>query len=104
MSRQYFRPRANTGLSSRRRFTGGLNRQVEHHLFPTLPRHNLAKAQELVRAFCSKHGLYYEVRVLRCVHPLPRRLNRASCCAQNCSMSAATSRVLLRLVEVARMA
>ena len=44
------------------RFTGGLNRQVEHHLFPTMPRHNLAKAQELIRAFCSKHGLYYEVR------------------------------------------
>ena len=44
------------------RFTGGLNRQVEHHLFPTLPRHNLAKAQELIRAFCSKHGMYYEVR------------------------------------------
>ena len=48
-----------------RRFTGGLNRQIEHHLFPTLPRHNLHKAQVLVRALCSKHGLYYEVRCLR---------------------------------------
>ena len=46
-----------------RRFTGGLNRQVEHHLFPTLPRHNLGRAQKLIRAFCSKHGLYYEVRL-----------------------------------------
>lgn len=44
------------------RFTGGLNRQIEHHLFPTLPRHNLAKAQKLTRALCSKHGIYYEVR------------------------------------------
>jgi len=26
------------------RFTGGLNMQIEHHLFPTLPRHNLRKA------------------------------------------------------------
>ena len=43
-------------------FTGGLNRQVEHHLFPTLPRHNLAEAQKRVQAFCSKHGLYYEAR------------------------------------------
>jgi fatty acid desaturase len=41
------------------RFTGGLNRQAEHHLFPTLPRHNLGKAQNLIRAFCSKHGMYY---------------------------------------------
>jgi len=43
-------------------FTGGLNRQIEHHLFPTLPRHNLHKAQKLVVALCSKHGLFYEVR------------------------------------------
>ena len=46
----------------RYRFTGGLNRQIEHHLFPTLPRHNLAKAQKLTRALCSNHGIYYEVR------------------------------------------
>jgi fatty acid desaturase len=41
-------------------FTGGLNRQIEHHLFPTMPRHNLNKISFHVRALCEKHGLIYE--------------------------------------------
>ena len=31
---------------------GGLNYQIEHHLFPNMPRPNLRHAQPLVRAFC----------------------------------------------------
>jgi fatty acid desaturase len=38
---------------------GGLNYQIEHHLFPTMPRPNLRLAQPLVRAFCAQHGLPY---------------------------------------------
>jgi fatty acid desaturase len=38
---------------------GGLNRQIEHHLFPTMCRPNLARARPLVRAFCSEQGLPY---------------------------------------------
>ena len=38
---------------------GGLNYQIEHHLFPTMPRPNLARAQERVRAFCGEHHLGY---------------------------------------------
>jgi fatty acid desaturase len=38
---------------------GGLNYQIEHHLFPTMPRPNLRHAQPLVRAFCAQHGLAY---------------------------------------------
>jgi fatty acid desaturase len=38
---------------------GGLNYQIEHHLFPTMPRPNLRRAQPLVRAFCHHHGLPY---------------------------------------------
>lgn len=45
------------------RFTGfvfgGLNYQIEHHLFPTMPRPNLARAQNLIRAFCVENGLAY---------------------------------------------
>lgn len=41
-------------------FTGGLNRQIEHHLFPALPRHNLTKVSPYVKAMCQKHGLVYE--------------------------------------------
>jgi fatty acid desaturase len=38
---------------------GGLNYQIEHHLFPNMPRPNLRHAQTLVRAFCQQHGLPY---------------------------------------------
>jgi fatty acid desaturase len=38
---------------------GGLNYQIEHHLFPNMPRPNLRRAQPLIRAFCHQHGLPY---------------------------------------------
>ena len=38
---------------------GGLNYQIEHHLFPSMPRPNLRRAQPLVREFCGQHGLTY---------------------------------------------
>jgi fatty acid desaturase len=38
---------------------GGLNYQIEHHLFPTMARPNLRRAQPLIRAFCHQHGLAY---------------------------------------------
>jgi fatty acid desaturase len=38
---------------------GGLNYQIEHHLFPSMPRPNLRRAQGMVREFCLQHGLPY---------------------------------------------
>jgi fatty acid desaturase len=38
---------------------GGLNFQIEHHLFPSMPRPNLARAQGIVKAFCVENGLSY---------------------------------------------
>jgi fatty acid desaturase len=38
---------------------GGLNYQIEHHLFPSMPRPNLRYAQPLVRAFCTERGVSY---------------------------------------------
>lgn len=38
---------------------GGLNYQIEHHLFPTMPRCNLRKAQPIVEAFCAEQGVSY---------------------------------------------
>ncbi len=40
-------------------FYGGLNTQIEHHLFPKAPRFNLLKVQEITRAFAQKHGIHY---------------------------------------------
>lgn len=38
---------------------GGLNYQIEHHLFPSMPRNRLGKAQAIVRAFCAERGIPY---------------------------------------------
>ena len=38
---------------------GGLNYQVEHHLFPSMPRTHLRKAQRLVQTYCAQHRIPY---------------------------------------------
>jgi fatty acid desaturase len=38
---------------------GSLNYQIEHHLFPNMPRPNLRHAQPLIRAFCQQRGIGY---------------------------------------------
>ncbi|KAM9079630.1 acyl-CoA 6-desaturase isoform 3-T4 [Megaptera novaeangliae] len=45
-------------------FSGHLNFQIEHHLFPTMPRHNLHKVAPLVRSLCAKHGIEYQQKPL----------------------------------------
>jgi len=40
-------------------FHGGLQFQVEHHLWPRLPRHNLRQVKEILVAFCKEHKLVY---------------------------------------------
>ncbi|XP_032076106.1 acyl-CoA (8-3)-desaturase-like [Thamnophis elegans] len=43
-------------------FTGHLNFQIEHHLFPTMPRHNYYKVAPMVKSLCAKHGVHYECK------------------------------------------
>jgi fatty acid desaturase len=38
---------------------GGLNYQIEHHLFPSMPRANLRLAQPVVQRFCAERGIPY---------------------------------------------
>jgi len=38
---------------------GGLNYQVEHHLFPNMPRPHLSKAREIVRDYCASNDVPY---------------------------------------------
>ncbi len=40
-------------------FLGGLNYQVEHHLFPSMSRPMLSKVRPLVQAFCAEHSIKY---------------------------------------------
>ncbi len=57
---------------------GGLNYQIEHHLFPSMPRANLKFAQPLVREFCLARDIAYRecgalnsyVQVLRHLHAI----------------------------------
>lgn len=40
-------------------FMGGLEYQIEHHLFPRVPRPNLPAVQRIVRQHCREHGIPY---------------------------------------------
>ena len=45
-------------------FTGHLSYQIEHHLLPTMPRHNYAKVRPLIQELCAKHGIEYRSKTL----------------------------------------
>lgn len=38
---------------------GGLDYQIEHHLYPTMPRKNYKKVGPMVKAFCKKNNIQY---------------------------------------------
>ena len=38
---------------------GGLNLQIEHHLFPSMPRPNLRRAQPIIERHCQDRGIAY---------------------------------------------
>ncbi|KAI8911114.1 fatty acid desaturase-domain-containing protein [Gorgonomyces haynaldii] len=40
-------------------FTGGLNFQIEHHMFPTVPRNNLPKIAPMVEKLAKKYNIPY---------------------------------------------
>ncbi|CAM5119869.1 unnamed protein product [Eretmochelys imbricata] len=44
--------------------TGHLNFQIEHHLFPRMPRHNYWKVAPLVKSLCAKHDIEYQSKPL----------------------------------------
>jgi fatty acid desaturase len=64
---------------------GGLNYQIEHHLFPNMPRGSLRHAQALVRQYCHDHSITYTETslvgsysaALRYLHDLGRPLRMA---------------------------
>jgi fatty acid desaturase len=57
-------------------FMGGLNYQIEHHLFPNMPRPHLRRAAEIVREYCANKGIVYtEVGLLTSYGIVVRHLN-----------------------------
>jgi fatty acid desaturase len=58
-------------------FMGGLNHQVEHHLFPNMPRPHLKRAQAITKQYCAdKDILYTEATLLQSYGIVVRYLNR----------------------------
>lgn len=58
---------------------GGLNYQIEHHLFPAMPRINLRRVRPLVREYCATHGIpYVEVSLWRSYREVARHLGTVS--------------------------
>jgi len=58
---------------------GGLNYQIEHHLFPALSRNRLGATRRLVRAFCRERAVsYHEVSVLRSYREIAESLREAA--------------------------
>lgn len=58
---------------------GGLNYQIEHHLFPTMPRNNFKRARPIVRQFLMEHRIgYTETSVAESVRQIVAHLRWAS--------------------------
>jgi fatty acid desaturase len=63
---------------------GGLNHQVEHHLFPSMARPHLARARRLVREHCADHGIpYTETTLVRSYAIVIEYLNRVGLAARD---------------------
>lgn len=57
-------------------FMGGLNYQIEHHLFPSMPSPALKKVQPMVRQFCADKNISYtETTLLQSYRIVIRYLN-----------------------------
>lgn len=58
---------------------GGLNYQIEHHLFLNMPRNKLREAQKTVKAFCQANGLsYHETTILQSYREILQHLHQVS--------------------------
>ncbi|MET3807770.1 fatty acid desaturase [Nakamurella sp. UYEF19] len=62
---------------------GGLNYQIEHHLFPSMPRPHLHKVRPIVQNFCANNEIeYHEVTILRAWHIVATYLNKVGLSAR----------------------
>jgi fatty acid desaturase len=65
-------------------FMGGLNYQVEHHLFPNMARPHLRKAQEITKEYCQANNiLYTETGLIQSYGIVIRYLNKVGLAARD---------------------
>lgn len=95
-SRQVLTSRNITGRFWPTVLMGGLNYQIEHHLFPSMPRPHLARARQLVMAHCEELGVAYtEVSLARSYRTVISYLNRVGLSARdpfNCPVASRLGR------------
>lgn len=76
LRRQVLTSRNIKGTTFMNHFMGGLNYQIEHHLFPSMPRPSLKRAGEIVKEYCaSRNILYTEVGLITSYGIVIRHLN-----------------------------
>ena len=84
LSRQVLTSRNIQGGFAMDTFMGGLNYQIEHHLFPNMPRPHLRQAQEIVREYCETHKIpYTETRLFESYGIVIRYLNEVGLAARD---------------------
>ncbi|WP_430593641.1 fatty acid desaturase family protein [Humidisolicoccus flavus] len=84
LSKQVLTSRNVSGGWAASAFMGGLNYQIEHHLFPNMPRPHLARARELVRDYCERMDVpYTETTILRSYGIVIAYLNRVGLSARD---------------------
>lgn len=72
---------------------GGLDLQIEHHLFPGVSRYQYPRVQSLVKEFCAREGLeYYETTWIGSMKEIYDALNRESSAAEVGQRIASVSR------------
>ncbi|MEL4318336.1 acyl-CoA desaturase [Leifsonia sp. YIM 134122] len=97
LRRQVLTSRNIRGSRSMDIFMGGLNYQIEHHLFPNMPRPHLKQAQLLAKAYCESHSIRYtETGLLESYGIVVRHLNKVGLAADgdpfDCPAAAAFGR------------
>lgn len=76
---------------------GGLNYQIEHHLFPTMPRPHLGRVRTIVKEYCETHNVpYTETTLLQSYVAVIKYLNKVGLAARDpfaCPINAQFRRV-----------
>lgn len=84
LSKQVLTSRNITGGRVMNVLMGGLNYQIEHHLFPSMPRPHLAEARLMVREHCARLGMpYTETNLLASYAIVVRYLNQVGLAARD---------------------
>ncbi|MEE6287242.1 acyl-CoA desaturase [Georgenia sp. MJ173] len=92
LRRQVLMSRNVSGGRAMDTFMGGLNLQVEHHLFPSMARPNLRKVAPMVRKHCEELGVRYTettlMQSLRTVFHYLNRVGRGGLDVWSCPLTA----------------